>query len=85
MNVNGVSGATRIAPALPADAPPTDAQPRAARASDSLVQIDSKTQLPVLPRFPWLSRLSAQLSAAAGQPAPFGKNPDLGDRVDERV
>lgn len=84
MNVNGASGVPRIAPPV-TPVQPADVQPREPRASDTLIQIDSKTQLPVLPRFPWLSRLSAQLSEASGQPAPFGKNPDLGDRVDERV
>jgi hypothetical protein len=84
MNVNGVSGAPRIAPPV-TPVQPVDGAAREPRANTSLIEIDSKTQLPVLPRFPWLSRLSAQLSEASGQPAPFGRNPDLGDRVDEKV
>ena len=85
MNVNGVSGTPRMAPPVTPVQPVDATRPREPRASDALVPIDSKTQLPVLPRFPWLTRLSFELSQASGQPTPFGKNPDLGDRVDEKV
>jgi hypothetical protein len=58
------------------------AQPRAPRLA-STVQIDEATQEPVPPRFPWLSRLAAQLEAAAKQRATFPSAPVLGDNLDK--
>lgn len=84
MSINGISGATRATlPVTPVQ--PAEATPREPRSLGSLIEIDAKTQLPVPLRFPWLSRLSTELEKAAGQPAPFGKNPELGDKVDTKV
>ncbi|HKX40735.1 MAG TPA: hypothetical protein VJO99_06230 [Burkholderiaceae bacterium] len=47
------------------------------------VQIDEVTQQPVPPRFPWLSRLAAQLEAASKQRATFPAAPVLGDNLDK--
>jgi hypothetical protein len=83
MTVHGISGAPRatlaVTPVQPVEAAPREPRP------GSLIEIDEKTQQPVPPRFPWLSRLATELEKAAGQPAPFGKNPELGDQVDTKV
>ncbi len=34
-------------------------------------------------RFPWLSRLSAQLEQAANKPSPYGTAPVIGDNLNE--
>jgi hypothetical protein len=47
-----------------------------------VVEIDAQTQLPVPPRFPWLSRLSQQLETASGKRPSFPAAPVLGDHVD---
>jgi hypothetical protein len=84
MSIHGISGATRatlpVNPVQPAE--PAAAEPRPPA---SLIEIDAKTRQPVPLRFPWLSRLSTELEKAAGQPAPFGKNPELGDQVNTKV
>ena len=49
----------------------------------SEIEIDALTQRPVPPRFPWLSRLSLQLEAAAKQRPAFPPAPVLGDRLDQ--
>jgi hypothetical protein len=83
MSINGIPASSRVAaPVTPVQA--SDAPARDPRAS-ALIEIDKKTMQPVPLRFPWLSRLSTELEKAAGQPAPFGTNPDLGDRLDAKV
>ena len=84
MSINGISGATRATPPV-TPVQPVEVTPRQERPPGSLIEIDAKTQQPVPPRFPWLSRLSTELEKAAGQPAPFGKNPELGDQVNTKV
>ena len=46
------------------------------------VEIDGRTGLPVLPRFPWLSRRSLALEEAARRRAAFGPGPLPGELVD---
>ncbi len=46
------------------------------------VELDQLTQQPLPPRFPWLSRLSHELEAAARQRPAFPPAPMLGDHVD---
>ena len=46
-------------------------------------KIDPVTQQPLPPRFPWLSRLSQQLEAAARQRPAFAPAPVLGDHLDK--
>ena len=79
MSISGITGISRNA--VPVDPVPA-VEPVARK---PLVEIDAKTRQPVPLRFPWLSRLSTELEKAAGQPAPFGKNPELGDRLDTKV
>ena len=45
-------------------------------------QLDEVTQQPKAPRFPWLSRLSAELEATAKQKPAFPPAPVLGDNLD---
>ena len=83
MNIPGLTAITRIGPStayLPATA-------IAARqgAFAPAVEVDQVTQLPVPPRFPWLSRLSQQLEPVAKQKTAFPSAPILGDNVDRAV
>jgi len=48
-------------------------------------EIDAVTQLPIPPRFPWLSRLAAQLEPAAKQKPPFPSAPQIGENLDQAV
>lgn len=47
------------------------------------VQIDQATQRPIPPRFPWLSRLTAELEAAAKQRPTFPPTASLGNNIDK--
>lgn len=47
------------------------------------VQIDQFTQQPIVPRFPWLSRLTAELEAAAKQRPTFPPTSTLGNHIDK--
>ena len=76
MSVNNVSGVGRVVlPAAsgrtadPAPAQPeAQARPSSGRNEASLVVFDEKTQQPIPPRFPWLSRLARELEPASRQP-----------------
>ena len=83
MSIPGITATTRIAPTV-ADTPTATAP---VRQSSSLpeIEIDEVTQLPVPPRFPWLSRLSQQLEHAAPQKPAFAPAPVLGDHIDRSV
>lgn len=47
------------------------------------VQFDKFTQQPIVPRFPWLSRLTAELEAAAKQRPTFPPTATLGNHLDK--
>lgn len=49
----------------------------------SLIEFDSATNQPKPPRFPWLSRLTAELEPSAKQKPPFPSAPPLGENVDQ--
>jgi hypothetical protein len=79
-----VNAATRVSPVAidtSASATSADATPRGA-SGDAEVEIDPATQMPVPPRFPWLSRLASQLEPVARQKPPFASAPLLGDHLD---
>ena len=80
---NSVTGAGRVSSATAeAHAPATSTIAARTGASVSLVEIDQATQLPVPPRFPWLSRLAATLEPAAKQKPAFPTQPSLGNNLD---
>ncbi len=90
MSVNHVPGVGRVV--LPATssrtadaAAPKRETESAARDTLSLVEIDAKTQQPIPPRFPWLSRLSRELEPASKQPSPYGSLPILGEKLDKQA
>ena len=85
MSISGVNGAGRVSlqstdPAATSSRTLTQPQPAS---TNALVEIDAATQQPVPPRFPWLSRLSAQLEPVARQRTPFTSAPLLGDNLDQ--
>lgn len=86
MGIPGITGIGRVATST-ADTPaPTTGTSAgtalAQRSAVPAVEIDAVTQQPLPPRFPWLSRLSQQLEAAARQRPAFPPAPVLGDHVD---
>ena len=83
MSIPGITASTRIAPTV-ADTP-TATEPVRPSSAAPEVEIDAATQLPVPPRFPWLSRLSLQLEQAARQKPAFAPAPILGDHLDRSV
>jgi hypothetical protein len=83
MSIPGITATTRIAPTI-ADTPTATTPVRQSGAVPE-VEIDQVTQLPVPPRFPWLSRLSQQLEHAARQKPAFPPAPVLGDNLDRQV
>ena len=87
MNVNGIpSGAARSAqPVTPVQAGQAVQTETRDPRSSPLIEIDKKTNEPVPLKFPWLSRLSRELSQASAQPAPFGSGPELGDTLDTKA
>ncbi len=78
MTIPSINGPGRVSTAK-ADTPATTARSTGAV---PMVEIDAQTQLPVPPRFPWLSRLSQQLETASGKRPSFPAAPVLGDHVD---
>jgi len=87
MAISSVKAAERIAPTL-ADAHATAAKPLSPQESASVVatvETDPVTNMPLPPRFPWLSRLSAQLESVAKQKPLFASAPLLGDNLDQAV
>ena len=74
---NTTANASTISTSIANLATPTGAAPDAA-ASDA-------TDKPPPLRFPWLSRLSAQLEPVARQKSPFTAAPMLGDHLDRAV
>lgn len=83
MSIPGIASTSRIAP-VTSDTPASTAPVRQSQAVPE-VEIDEVTQLPVPPRFPWLSRLSQQLEHAARQKPAFAPAPILGDNIDRSV
>lgn len=88
MNVSNVAGVGRVV--LPATAnrtPESPDRPGGGSSSESptIYPIDEKTQQPIPPRFPWLSRLQRELEPASKQPSPYGSVPILGERLDKQA
>jgi hypothetical protein len=79
MSISGVTAPPRVTPAN-LDSPAADA-PLRHGGSVPEVEIDQVTQLPMPPRFPWLSRLSQALESTAKQKPTFPSAPVLGDNV----
>ncbi len=83
MGLSSISGVGRAATST-ADTPA--AAPTQSRERDAAVtppKVDEVTQQPLPPRFPWLSRLAAQLESAAKQKPAFPPAPVLGDHLDK--
>jgi hypothetical protein len=80
MTIPSINGPGRVSTAT-ADTPASTTAARQTPAAP-VVEIDEQTQLPVPPRFPWLSRLSLQLESASGKRPSFPAAPVLGDHVD---
>ena len=53
------------------------------RSPPSLVEIDQATRLPVPLRYPWISRLAADLKGAATTPPPFEPAAIVGETVNQ--
>ena len=83
-----VHGVGRVAPHTAETPAPASTTASIVRASTSTsastvsVEIDETTNLPKPPRFPWLSRLSAQLEPSAKQKPAFPSAPPLGENID---
>jgi len=84
MSVNNVSGVGRVVPTAATSRPSDNANPRPSEMG-SLVEVDEKTNQPVPPRFPWLSRLARELEPASKQPSPYGSVPILGEQLDKQA
>ena len=81
MSISAITPAGRVS-ASTAETP-TPLAPGRSVVAVPAEQLDSATNLPRPPRFPWLSRLSMHLEAAANQRAAFAPAPVLGDNVDK--
>ena len=83
ISVHGVGRVSSQPAETPAPASTTASIVRASTsASPVAVEIDETTNLPKPPRFPWLSRLSAQLEPSAKQKPAFPSAPPLGENID---
>ena len=87
MSISSVQGAARVS--SPTADPPAvahaNAGPQPFVQHGGLVEVDQSTHQPLPPRFPWLSRLSAQMEPVARQKSPFTSAPMLGDNLDQAV
>ena len=85
MSIGSVNGAGRVSSPT-ADPPASTLAPSPPSAQQvGLIEIDDATNQPLPPRFPWLSRLAAQLEPVARQKSPFPPAPLLGDNLDQAV
>ncbi len=83
MSVNGVIPNGRVS-ALTADTPAPFTRTAVSESINGTnAEPDSLHETPRPLRFPWLTRLSTQLEAAANQRAAFATAPVLGDIVDK--
>ena len=85
MSISSVNGAGRVSLQV-ADSPAgkTDSSANNPTAmSATLMEFDEKTHQPVPLRFPWLSRLSAELEPVAPQKPSFPSAPQLGENLDQ--
>jgi hypothetical protein len=85
MGIPGITGIGRVATSTDDTPAPNNGTTLAQRSVVPIVEIDAVTQQPLPPRFPWLSRLSHQLEAAARQRPAFPPAPVLGDHLDRSV
>jgi hypothetical protein len=81
MGVSSLNGISRMATTT-ADSPSASLTTPRPLTVVQEVEIDKVTKQPLPPRFPWLSRLSQQLEAAARQRPAFPAAPVLGDHLD---
>ena len=81
MSIRSINGVGRVS-SINADTP-APATPARQSAATPSPELDQLTQAPVPPRFPWLSRLSQQLEAAAKQRSTFRCAPVIGDHIDK--
>ena len=82
MNVNGISSSTSIAASAAPSRAPTE---RTAGEIPAEPTIDKTTGQPMAPRFPWLSRITAQLEKVSSQGSPYGTVPLIGENLDKAV
>lgn len=93
MSVSNVTGVGRVVlPSTAGRTPESSDRPAPSAPSGStgdpapaIYSIDEKTQEPIPPRFPWLSRLQRELEPASKQPSPYGTVPILGERLDKQA
>jgi hypothetical protein len=93
MSVSNVTGVGRVVlPATAGRTPESSDRPAPSGPSGSsgesapaIYSIDEKTNEPIPPRFPWLSRLQRELEPASKQPSPYGTVPILGERLDKEA
>lgn len=85
MSVNIVNGVGRVVQPTAASRPPAALASERASQAQPPVEVDTITQQPVPPRFPWLSWVTARLEPASRQPVPYASAPPLGENVDQRV
>ena len=83
MSVSNVTGVGRVG--LPTTASRPSEAPAPSPEPVSIVEIDEKTNQPIPPRFPWLSRLQRELEPASKQPSPYGSMPILGEKLDKQA
>ena len=83
MSISAITPAGRVSAATAET--PTPVVPARSGAALATEELGASTNMPRPPRFPWLSRLSLQLEAAANQRAAFAPAPVLGDNVDKSV
>lgn len=83
MSVSNVTGVGRVV--LPTTGSRTPEAPTSQSEAPTIVPVDEKTNQPVPPRFPWLSRLQRELEPVSKQPSPYGSVPILGEKLDKQA
>lgn len=83
MSVSNVTGVGRVV--LPTMGSRTPEAPNPQSEAPTIAPVDEKTNQPVPPRFPWLSRLQRELEPVSKQPSPYGSVPILGEKLDKQA
>lgn len=83
MNLGGVQGSGLVNPPSVASQASTVMERSLQEKPEVVVPVDPVTNLPLPPRFPWLSRLAMELEKSSPQQSPFGTPANLGNSVNK--
>lgn len=85
MNLSQVSSLGPLTPTVSTNTPSglTATERSLQEKPNAVPPVDPVTNMPLPPRFPWLSRLAMELEKSSAQPSPYGTPANLGNSVNK--